>query len=622
MTIYKRFFLLSAAIFFFLFLSRTVYAQGCDPDFEKSCAGGCIGATDICCGRGYCTLGNQCASTSGGAVCIPTGTSICGNGYCWSSTSCATTSSGRSICIPTGTSVCGEGYCTSGYTCQSTSSGSVCIEPGRQQCGDNWFCNVGYTCAVPNQQCCQAGTTWNGSVCACPAGTGWNGSSCVSNPCPLPGYPQHTQYCSNVDRCFIPPVDCNSSIGQCNGTLYGCFSGSVLSCTSPPTCVYTPAPTVDLKADNYNGPNTIIHNASATLSWVTSNNPTSCTASGSWSGAKAASGGSQSIGPLTGPQNYIYTLTCTNAGGNGSDSVTINVTAPPRCPPPSRPDQTKYCASQDSCTLPTNDCSSVASCGGVWQFCPSNSVVNCGPPVTCVTAYCGSGLTRATGLVSAPVFGSGSNFGTTGACIIDPKTAFAPFKIPTYDDLKSLYYDQKSTSTTVTKHDSLTEDRTQSDIPLTGSTAHIYHIGGNLTIANNIPGNESGVIFVDGDLTIAPSSNRLTHGTANTGLILVVGGNVAIHKDVTQVDAVIIAKGTLCTAYDGTACPATNTQTQQLVINGSLISINQEGPAPIKFRRTLTDNRQPAEKINHQVKYLVILRDLISDTLQKWSEIP
>lgn len=48
---------------------------------------------------------------------------------------------------------------------------------------------------------------------------------------------------------------------------------------------------------------------------------------------------------------------------------------------------------------------------------------------------------RATGLVSTPSL-TGS-FPTSGAAVIDPKAAFAPFKIPTFDDLKSLYYDQK-----------------------------------------------------------------------------------------------------------------------------------------------------------------------------------
>lgn len=60
-----------------------------------------------------------------------------------------------------------------------------------------------------------------------------------------------------------------------------------------------------------------------------------------------------------------------------------------------------------------------------------------------IPVYCGSGTARATGLVSTADLFPGSNFGSSGACIVDPKAAFAPFRIPTFEDLKSLYYDQK-----------------------------------------------------------------------------------------------------------------------------------------------------------------------------------
>lgn len=238
------------------------------------------------------------------------------------------------------------------------------------------------------------------------------------------------------------------------------------------------------------------------------------------------------------------------------------------------------------------------------------------------TSDCGGGTpARATGLVSAPAKDDKTKFLTSGACIIDPKVAFAPFKIPTFDDLKSLYYTQATTSSTVTKHAVLTGDKTEKDIPLT-DTDHLYTISDNLTISNNITGNQSGVIFVDGNLTIKPSNNKLTHGSTTSGLMFVVRGDVNINQSVTRVDAVIISEGIICTAFDGTICPSGLTDpatTSQLIINGSLISLKSD--KPIKFRRTLSDNSQPAEVINHQVKYLVILRNLISDTYQKWSEV-
>lgn len=68
-------------------------------------------------------------------------------------------------------------------------------------------------------------------------------------------------------------------------------------------------------------PSTINPGGSATLTW-SAPGATSCTASGGWSGARAASG-SQSVAPSG---TTIYTLTCTGPSGVGSDSETVTVT--------------------------------------------------------------------------------------------------------------------------------------------------------------------------------------------------------------------------------------------------------------------------------------------------------
>jgi hypothetical protein len=91
-----------------------------------------------------------------------------------------------------------------------------------------------------------------------------------------------------------------------------------------------PAPTVNIKANNSDGPITISYNSSATLSW-TSTSASSCAASGAWSGSKSGSG-STSTGNLTSAKTY--TLTCSNSTGSASDSVTVNVSDPPPPPPP------------------------------------------------------------------------------------------------------------------------------------------------------------------------------------------------------------------------------------------------------------------------------------------------
>ena len=94
------------------------------------------------------------------------------------------------------------------------------------------------------------------------------------------------------------------------------------------TTVYrtTPAPTVDLKVNNSNGPLNLGNPANYTLSW-TSTNAASCSAAGSWSGAQATNG-SQAYSNV-GTGSYTYTITCTNPTGSASDSVSVNVLSAP-----------------------------------------------------------------------------------------------------------------------------------------------------------------------------------------------------------------------------------------------------------------------------------------------------
>lgn len=236
------------------------------------------------------------------------------------------------------------------------------------------------------------------------------------------------------------------------------------------------------------------------------------------------------------------------------------------------------------------------------------------PDSSAQTSSCGSTTTlRAEGLVSTPQIGSTAKFGTTGGCIIDPKAAFAPFKIPTFDELKSLYFDQsKANKITLTEARNILPSKILGD--------NVYYVMYDLDVGVNPTGSGTQVILVNGMLSIW-NNYTYGYGDPNSGTVFIVKGGVYIYPTATLIEAVIIAEGSICTAYDvTTACPATNQTTSQLVINGSLISLTET--APIKFRRTLADNNQPAEKINHQVKYLVLLRNLLSDTFQRWSEIP
>ncbi|MDD5416057.1 MAG: PA14 domain-containing protein [Candidatus Daviesbacteria bacterium] len=147
----------------------------------------------------------------------------------------------------------------------------------------------------------------------------------------------------------------------------------------------------------------------------------------------------------------------------------------------------------------------------------------------------------------------------------------------------------------------------------------LYHITGDLTVESNMTVGKTGIIFIDGNLSI---NTNLTHTSSNAGLVLAVKGDVTVNPSVTRIDAVIISSGKIYTA--GSGCNHGSPVTaNQLVINGSLISLDSN--KNIEFCRTLGSNNnttKPAELINNQPKYLVILRNLFSQTYQKWEEIP
>ena len=82
----------------------------------------------------------------------------------------------------------------------------------------------------------------------------------------------------------------------------------------------TPTPTVSLTSS----PSNITAGASATLQWTT-NNATSCTASGAWSGSRATSGSLSVTQSTVG--SYAYALTCTGTGGTSSATANLSVTA-------------------------------------------------------------------------------------------------------------------------------------------------------------------------------------------------------------------------------------------------------------------------------------------------------
>lgn len=85
------------------------------------------------------------------------------------------------------------------------------------------------------------------------------------------------------------------------------------------------APTLELTANPMSLVEDSAGNATTTLTWD-STNASSCVASNAWSGSKAADG-TEIIEP-TATTSVTYTLTCTGAGGDATDSVTITVSPP------------------------------------------------------------------------------------------------------------------------------------------------------------------------------------------------------------------------------------------------------------------------------------------------------
>lgn len=192
------------------------------------------------------------------------------------------------------------------------------------------------------------------------------------------------------------------------------------------------------------------------------------------------------------------------------------------------------------------------------------------------------------------------NFGTTsGVCIIDANTNFLYYKLPTYNDLVKKFYDQSSSSS---------KKAADTVLNFSGGTNGLYRFTSNQTINSALTGSGTQVIFIDGNLTIdVTPSNILSFPSSGEGvLVFIVFGNINIRSTMTQVDAVLVSYGDICTAYNGTNCPASKiTTNSKLVINGSLVSLKSAGG--LKLMRQLDDNAESAELINYQPKVIPLL---------------
>lgn len=252
---------------------------------------------------------------------------------------------------------------------------------------------------------------------------------------------------------------------------------------------------------------------------------------------------------------------------------------------------------------------------------------------------CPTGSQVEGGLISATEI-TGAFGNITGNCIKSNEAQFAFFKIPTYDQLLNQFFTKAKISSDTT---TITGDATEANLNF--DTTPLIHVTGNLTLGADATANPPatatgpGVVFVDGNLNIMQDyTYGKTSPNDSYGTVFVVRGDTIIETIVKEVNAVIIGQGTIYTASNldtGGRCNTSTVPTsRQLVINGSLISINDPykdplNPTPnttgIKFCRVLVPNpnsAKPSEIITLQSKYLSILRNIFSTSIQKWAEIP
>ena len=106
-----------------------------------------------------------------------------------------------------------------------------------------------------------------------------------------------------------------------NGSYMLTCTGAGGSVSQTAAVTLLPAPTLTFTAS----PVGVASGSASQLTW-TSTNATACTASGSWTGAKATSG-TQSTGALTAPGTY--TLTCSGTGGTIAQTASVTILPAP-----------------------------------------------------------------------------------------------------------------------------------------------------------------------------------------------------------------------------------------------------------------------------------------------------
>ena len=222
-----------------------------------------------------------------------------------------------------------------------------------------------------------------------------------------------------------------------------------------------------------------------------------------------------------------------------------------------------------------------------------------------------------------------NRFSTSGKCVIGKPAGIPRFSLTSYEEMKSLYFDQAKLDTRADVISRISETATQSSLfPATSDLADtgkdkIYEVKGNFTVDSDMSVSKAAVLFINGNLEI---ESDLTDDEVGSGLVFLVSGDAHIKDTVKTVNAFIITWGQFCSAWTGgPACDPVGDNinpAKPLTVKGSIIALNpQQEP---KFVRSLdwTNNWfSPAEKLIYQPKYLSLLKNIFARDLTVWSEL-
>lgn len=242
-----------------------------------------------------------------------------------------------------------------------------------------------------------------------------------------------------------------------------------------------------------------------------------------------------------------------------------------------------------------------------------------------VYAQCGTGTTKAIGgLVSA--FSIDPNFGSSGC--VSGSLSYIPVNqarivVSDYQALYNKYY-ARSADLAIPKI--TISGIVSSPIVGQGTNNSLIYSNGDLTLQGTVlqgPLNSKVMVFfVNGNLNIQTDITE-ARNNQNGGVVFVVKGNVNINVNVREINAVIISGGVICSACDVNSTDVSNDiapfTDPQLIINGSLIALDPT--KNINFTREYNTNIEPAEIINAQAKYLVILDDIFGERVKIYREI-